>query len=216
MQSQMETGSLLQRKLVVVGDGGCGKTCFLHSYVKNEFPEEYVPTLFENHVSDIVVDGQQVTLSIWDSTGQENLASLRVMGYADVSVIMVAYSIGSPSSLQNVEDQWVGELHQHCPGVPIVLVGLKSDLRSNIDVLRELALAGESPVSEQQGRDVARKIGAVAYVECSARLRENIAAVFEAATRATMKRGVEHSKAAEETSAQAQPSLLSYCPCLVQ
>ena len=45
----------VQRKLVVVGDGECGKTCLLIVFSKDEFPEEYVPTVFETYVADIEV-----------------------------------------------------------------------------------------------------------------------------------------------------------------
>ena len=50
----------IRKKLVIVGDGACGKTCLLIVFSKDEFPEEYVPTVFENYVSDIEVDGKQV------------------------------------------------------------------------------------------------------------------------------------------------------------
>ena len=49
----------IQKKLVMVGDGACGKTCLLFS--KDQFPETYVPTVFENYVADIEVDGKQVS-----------------------------------------------------------------------------------------------------------------------------------------------------------
>ena len=46
-----------RKKLVIVGDGTCGKTCLLIVFSKDEFPEVYVPTVFENYVADIEVDG---------------------------------------------------------------------------------------------------------------------------------------------------------------
>ncbi|XP_021561657.1 rho-related GTP-binding protein RhoB isoform X3 [Enhydra lutris kenyoni] len=49
----------IRKKLVVVGDGACGKTCLLIVFSKDEFPEVYVPTVFENYVADIEVDGKQ-------------------------------------------------------------------------------------------------------------------------------------------------------------
>lgn len=51
----------IRKKLVIVGDGACGKTCLLIVFSKDEFPEVYVPTVFENYVADIEVDGRAVS-----------------------------------------------------------------------------------------------------------------------------------------------------------
>lgn len=52
----------IRKKLVIVGDGACGKTCLLIVFSKDQFPEVYVPTVFENYVADIEVDSKQVPL----------------------------------------------------------------------------------------------------------------------------------------------------------
>jgi len=52
----------IRKKLVIVGDGACGKTCLLIVFSKDQFPEVYVPTVFENYVADIEVDAKQVRL----------------------------------------------------------------------------------------------------------------------------------------------------------
>ncbi|XP_051007549.1 ras-like GTP-binding protein O-RHO isoform X3 [Acomys russatus] len=54
----------VRKKLVIVGDGACGKTCLLIVFSKDQFPEVYVPTVFENYVADIEVDGKQVELAL--------------------------------------------------------------------------------------------------------------------------------------------------------
>lgn len=59
----------IRKKLVIVGDGACGKTCLLIVFSKDQFPEVYVPTVFENYVADIEVDGKQVELALWDTAG---------------------------------------------------------------------------------------------------------------------------------------------------
>ena len=56
------TMATLRKKLVIVGDGACGKTCLLIVFSKDQFPEVYVPTVFENYVADIEVDGKQVSV----------------------------------------------------------------------------------------------------------------------------------------------------------
>lgn len=59
----------LRRKLVVVGDGGSGKTSVLFAYTKDSFLEKYVPTVFENHVARVDVDGRAMDLALWDTAG---------------------------------------------------------------------------------------------------------------------------------------------------
>ena len=56
----------IRKKLVIVGDGACGKTCLLIVFSKDQFPEVYVPTVFENYVADIEVDGKQVCSTAFD------------------------------------------------------------------------------------------------------------------------------------------------------
>lgn len=57
----------IRKKLVIVGDGACGKTCLLIVFSKDQFPEVYVPTVFENYVADIEVDSKQVLLLLFYS-----------------------------------------------------------------------------------------------------------------------------------------------------
>lgn len=57
----------IRKKLVIVGDGACGKTCLLIVFSKDQFPEVYVPTVFENYVADIEVDSKQVRIHLLKS-----------------------------------------------------------------------------------------------------------------------------------------------------
>lgn len=57
----------IRKKLVIVGDGACGKTCLLIVFSKDQFPEVYVPTVFENYVADIEVDSKQVRIHLFKS-----------------------------------------------------------------------------------------------------------------------------------------------------
>ncbi|RUS29775.1 P-loop containing nucleoside triphosphate hydrolase protein, partial [Jimgerdemannia flammicorona] len=58
------------RKLVVLGDGGCGKTSLLNVFTRKYFPQVYEPTIFENYVYDFTLDGQEISLSLWDTAGK--------------------------------------------------------------------------------------------------------------------------------------------------
>ncbi|KAI6102800.1 P-loop containing nucleoside triphosphate hydrolase protein [Pisolithus sp. B1] len=191
----------IRRKLVIVGDGACGKTSLLCSFALGEFPKEYQPTIFENYVAEIRLDGKPVQLALWDTAGQEEyefshiflyvlvtdlahttLQRLRPLSYSKSHVILIAFAIDTPDSLDNVTVKWIEEVRSICgPTIPILLVGCKADLRPPPD----------SPdignyVSRAQAERVANEIGARAYKECSALKIEGVDDVFEAATRASM------------------------------
>uniref|UniRef100_A0A1I7T1P4 Ras-like GTP-binding protein Rho1 n=1 Tax=Caenorhabditis tropicalis TaxID=1561998 RepID=A0A1I7T1P4_9PELO len=164
----------IRKKLVIVGDGACGKTCLLIVFSKDQFPDVYVPTVFENYVADIEVDGKQVELALWDTAGQEDYDRLRPLSYPDTDVILMCFSIDSPDSLENIPEKWTPEVRHFCPNVPIILVGNKRDLRSDPQTVRELAKMKQEPVKPEQGRAIAEQIGAFAYLECSAKTKDGI------------------------------------------
>jgi Ras family protein A len=176
----------MRKKLVVVGDGACGKTCLLIVFSKDTFPEVYVPTVFENYVADIEVDGKQIELALWDTAGQEDYDRLRPLSYPDTNVLLICFSVDSPDSLENVPEKWVPEVRHFCPQVPFVLVGCKKDLRNDQTTINELKKMGQVPVSQAEAQATADKISAHAYIECSARTKENVREVFETATQAAL------------------------------
>ncbi|KAL2912506.1 GTP-binding protein Rho1 [Polyrhizophydium stewartii] len=178
----------LRRKLVIVGDGACGKTCLLIVFSKGTFPEAYVPTVFENYVADVEVDNRRVELALWDTAGQEDYDRLRPLSYPDSHVILICYAIDSPDSLDNVQEKWIAEVIHFCAGLPILLVGCKKDLRNDPKTIQELQKTQQSPVTYEQGQAVAQKIGAFKFLECSARLNDGVREVFEHATRAALMR----------------------------
>merc|ERR1711923_4088 len=178
----------IRKKLVIVGDGACGKTCLLIVFSKDQFPEVYVPTVFENYVADIEVDGKQVELALWDTAGQEDYDRLRPLSYPDTDVILMCFSIDSPDSLENIPEKWTPEVKHFCPNVPIILVGNKKDLRNDSSTIKELGKMKQEPVSYSEGEQMASRIGAKSYLECSALTKEGVRDVFEAATKAALQR----------------------------
>lgn len=172
----------IRKKLVIVGDGACGKTCLLIVFSKDEFPEVYVPTVFENYVADIEVDGKAVELALWDTAGQEDYDRLRPLSYPDTDVILMCFAIDSPDSLENIPEKWVPEVKHFCPNVPILLVGNKKDLRNDPQTIKELKSLKQEPVSTEDGQAMCQRIGAQGYLECSAKTKDGVRRIFETAT----------------------------------
>jgi len=178
-----------RRKLVIVGDGACGKTCLLIVFSDNKFPDVYVPTVFENYVADITVDNVHVELALWDTAGQEDYDRLRPLSYPDTNVLLICYSVDSPDSLENVGEKWVPEVKHFCPNVPMILVGCKCDLRTDKTTISQLERNGQKPVTPKDAQNVETHHKFFGWLECSARDNTNIREVFELATRAALRTG---------------------------
>ncbi|KLU82826.1 GTP-binding protein RHO3 [Magnaporthiopsis poae ATCC 64411] len=197
----------VQRKLVLLGDGACGKTSLLNVFTRGYFPTVYEPTVFENYVHDIFVDNVHIELSLWDTAGQEEFDRLRSLSYDDTDLIMLCYSVDSKDSLENVESKWVGEIADNCPGVKLVLVALKCDLRQEAaEEAADNAVAGGSNgtaadgpqtsgtknaekkdmITYDTGLEVARRINAMRYLECSAMRNRGVNEAFTEAARVAL------------------------------
>lgn len=88
--------------------------------------------------------------------------------------------------MDNVQEKWISEVLHFCQGVPILLVGCKTDLRYDPKTIEELKRTSQRPVTPDEGQAVAQKIGALKYLECSAKTQEGVKEVFEHATRAAL------------------------------
>lgn len=82
--------------------------------------------------------------------------------------------------------QWYPEVSHFCPSTPLILVGTKTDLRTDQTTIRMLSAQGQSPVTPEYGASIAKEIGAL-YKECSAKTGKGVKDVFEAALRESMK-----------------------------
>ena len=105
--------------------------------------------------------------------------------------------------MENIPEKWTPEVKHFCPNVPIILVGNKKvrvgkkgatcmrislfqDLRNDPNTIKELGKMKQEPVKPEEGRAMAEKINAFAYLECSAKSKEGVREVFETATRAAL------------------------------
>lgn len=128
--------------------------------------------VFDNYAVTVPVKDQLVTLNLMDTAGQEDYDRLRPLTYTNVSIFLVCFSLASRNSLENVTEKWVPELRKYAPGVPYILVGTQSDRRQPGD---------RHSVSQAEGLQAAKDIGAVEYAECSAKTRDGLKDVFNGA-----------------------------------
>ena len=114
----------LRKKVVLVGDGACGKTSLHLAFSGKDFENSYRPTVFENFAIDFEYEKDKwVELVIWDTAGQEDYEQIRVLSYPETDVVLLCYSVDSHDSLENLWEKWRFELDYFCPDVPIVVVG---------------------------------------------------------------------------------------------
>ena len=200
-QSMSSKSGTEGRKLVVIGDGAVGKTCLLYSYTRQPFDESYLPTVFDNHIAELTLPHnpreptknlRNLELALWDTAGQEDYDRLRPLSYPDTDVLLFCFSVDSQRSLDHIQRRWYPEAEHFLPGVPKILVGLKADLRDGNATGNNKRAA--PLVRMEEAQDVAFKVGASAYVECSARTRAGVDEVFERAIRAVWEKEKEETK----------------------
>jgi len=165
-------------KLVVVGDGAVGKTSLLYVYNNGEFPEEYVPTVFENVAKAATFKGKSVTLRLYDTAGQEEYDRLRPLSYPGTNIVLLCFSVAQRSTFDSISSKWAPEVRHYLPRTPTILVGLKTDIRDSDDGKRPVDF---DPVKKEEGDDLAKKIGAVVYMESSAKKEKGVSEIFEKA-----------------------------------
>eukprot|EP01113_Clastostelium_recurvatum_P045159 TRINITY_DN771_c0_g2_i2.p1 TRINITY_DN771_c0_g2~~TRINITY_DN771_c0_g2_i2.p1 ORF type:complete len:240 (-),score=69.59 TRINITY_DN771_c0_g2_i2:92-811(-) len=190
----MASGIKKTIKVVVVGDGAVGKTCLLIYYTTKAFPQDYVPTVFDNYSCIEMYAGKPINLVLWDTAGQEDYDKLRPLSYPQTDVFVLCYSAVGRDSFINVEHKWLDEITQNSPGTPYILVATKRDLREDKKVLDELTASGQEPVSASEGEGLMHKIGAQAFFETSALEGKGIGELFSTCISTVMNKPVANGK----------------------
>jgi small GTP-binding protein len=156
-------------KIIAIGDGAVGKTCLLVTYTTGQFPGDYIPTIFENLRCKDSENKTEYNIQHWDTAGQEQFANVRVFSYPDTDVFLVCFAINDRNSLKSVTAVWAEELSLFVKNPSVLLVGTKADTRGS----------ARDCVTHAEGRAVAEKIGAFAYIECSALTNDRVKDVFD-------------------------------------
>jgi len=116
-------------KLVLVGDGGVGKTTFVKRHLTGEFEKKYVATLgVEVHPLEFHTNRGQLVFNVWDTAGQEKFGGLRDGYYIQGQCAIIMFDVTSRITYKNVPN-WHRDLVRVCENIPIVLVGNKVDVK---------------------------------------------------------------------------------------
>lgn len=116
-------------KLVLVGDGGVGKTTFVKRHLTGEFEKKYVATLgVEVHPLAFTTNLGPITFNVWDTAGQEKFGGLRDGYYIQGQCAIIMFDVTSRITYKNVPT-WHKDLVRVCENIPIVLCGNKVDIK---------------------------------------------------------------------------------------
>ncbi|XLR69795.1 hypothetical protein HN51_016910 [Arachis hypogaea] len=92
-----------------------------------------------------------------------------IQNFQAADVFLLAFSLISRASYENVAKKWIPELRHYALGVPIILVGTK-----------------HAPITTGQGEELRKLIGAPVYIKCSSKTQLNVKAVFDAAIKVVL------------------------------
>jgi small GTP-binding protein len=118
-------------KVILIGDGGTGKTSLVNRFVHRKFSRLYKTTIgvdITPYQASLMDTGELVRFVLWDMSGQTHFERFRTRFYTGTSGVLVVYDLTSASSYRNVQS-WIKECKNNCrKTVPMLIVGNKADL----------------------------------------------------------------------------------------
>jgi len=155
---------------MLAGEGTTGKTSLLQRVKYGHFGKTYRMTIGGDVVIlDLVVNNFNIRLLCWDSAGKSRFSCIRQAFYKGMKGFIIVFDISWRGSFETVPS-WYYELQNTAPDVPWCLVGNKIDL----EAVRQ--------VSQEEARTLAIELGAISYIETSAKTAVEVHTPFEKLT----------------------------------
>ena len=158
-------------KIVIIGDGGVGKTSLTRRYLEGVFKANWKMTIgVDFYIKKLMINDQKVSLQVWDFAGEEKFRFLLpgVLMGANGTIFM--YDITRYSTFKNLDD-WLEVFNntnkEHGQEISKILVGSKTDLIDN------------RTVSKNDAIKYTENKKFLKYLECSSKSGENVEEVFD-------------------------------------
>ena len=145
------------------------------SYTKNEYPSKYIPTEFDNYHTKLMIDGKEIDIDLVDTSGKDE-DKLRSLSFNNCHIFMLMFAVNQRDSFINCKVKWLKEITQTAPGTPFILIGTKSDIKSNVTGVPKKEI--DKFVSET---DLC-----IGYKETSAKSQSGVKDAFECAVRTVL------------------------------
>ncbi|XP_076446568.1 ras-related protein Rab-9B-like [Babylonia areolata] len=158
-------------KVILLGDGGVGKSSLMKRFVDNKFDSQVFHTIGVEFLSKNVVVGQTTfTLQIWDTAGQERYRSLRTPFYRGTDCCLLTFSLNDKQSFEHLS-MWHKEFITYADvqdgtAFPFVVIGNKADMKE------------EREVTSEEARKWCSSHGHLPYFEASAKESTNVENAF--------------------------------------
>ncbi|KAG5337739.1 GTP-binding protein Rit2 [Trachymyrmex septentrionalis] len=153
-------------KIVVLGDGGVGKSAVTLQFVSHRFLDYHDPTIEDSYQTQVVIDGEAALLDILDTAGQVEFTAMREQYMRCGEGFMICYSVTDRHSFQETMEyrKLISRVRAN-ENIPLVVVGNKFDLQHH------------RKVTTEEGKALAEELGCPFY-ETSAALRQFIDDAF--------------------------------------
>lgn len=163
---------LTHKQIILVGDSSCGKSALAIRLTHSLFSENYIPTEFESHTTEIETQGGCVKLTLQDVSGTKERTEVRKLAYEGCDAILICFDVTDKASYESIETRWVPEITSVSPGIPVFVAACKKDLAESDDE------TDNDDVFQKEVETLVEKIGAVGYLECSASTNYNVEQIF--------------------------------------
>ncbi|CAK7215904.1 hypothetical protein SBRCBS47491_002637 [Sporothrix bragantina] len=149
-----------------IGDAWVGKTALIKRLVYGTFPQTYAPSNIQEQTIRIVVDGARVQLNLSEGGSGRDSREPSILALGWFSVVVLCYDIGNHGTLESLH-KYRNDIAMYEENSIVVLAGLKKDARRRLPPLQLTFMEDAVQVTEDKGKEAARKLGCTDYFECS-------------------------------------------------